>query len=83
MAAPGCSTDDDDSGRSSELNSLKNRDADATNPNIYNSIEKVDHVYDEIQQKDCKDIGRSIIYKTVVKESASKNFCFGVVVGRY
>lgn len=56
MAAPGCSTDDDDSGRSSELNSLKNRDADATNPNIYNSIEKVDHVYDEIQQKDCKDI---------------------------
>lgn len=33
---------------------LKNRDADATNPNIYHSV---DHVYDEIKQKDIKDMG--------------------------
>lgn len=32
-----------------ELSRLKNKDADATNPNIYHSI---DHVYDEIKQKD-------------------------------
>lgn len=43
-------------GLNGDLNSLKNRDADATNPNIYHSLEKLDHVYDEIKQKD-KDIG--------------------------
>lgn len=55
-----CSTDDDDiKGYSSdELQSLKNREADATNPNIYHSIEKIDHVYDEIDQKKVKDIGK-------------------------
>lgn len=31
---------------------MKNKDADATNPNIYHSIDKLDHVYDEIKQKD-------------------------------
>jgi hypothetical protein len=54
-----CSTDDDDfkgSYSSDELQSLKNREADATNPNIYHSIDKIDHVYDEIKQKDVKDI---------------------------
>lgn len=35
-----------------ELRSLKNREADATNPNIYHSIDKFDHVYDEIKQKE-------------------------------
>lgn len=45
-------------GANGELNSLKNRDADATNPNIYHSIGKLDHVYDEIKQKDVKDIGK-------------------------
>ncbi|KAK9737372.1 Brain and reproductive organ-expressed protein (BRE) [Popillia japonica] len=35
-----------------ELQALKNKDADATNPNIYHSIDKLDHVYDEIKQKD-------------------------------
>lgn len=40
-----------------ELRSLKNKDADATNPNIYHSLDKLDdHVYDEIKQKDMKDI---------------------------
>lgn len=35
--------------------SLKNREADMTNPNIYHSIdEKIDHVYDEIKQNDVK-----------------------------
>lgn len=43
-----------------ELRSLKNKDADATNPNIYHSLEKLDHVYDEIKQKDVKDIGKLI-----------------------
>lgn len=39
-----------------ELQALKNKDADATNPNIYHSIDKLDHVYDEIKQKD-KEVG--------------------------
>ncbi|KAF7278127.1 hypothetical protein GWI33_008745 [Rhynchophorus ferrugineus] len=54
-----CSTDDDDYPTKSsygsqydEFSRLKNKDADATNPNIYHSIEKVDHVYDEIKHKD-------------------------------
>lgn len=56
----GSSTEDDlkdaNGINSADFNSLKNRDADATNPNIYHSIEKLDHVYDEIKQKDVKDI---------------------------
>lgn len=59
IGIPCCSTDDDDStGKTGytpdldELKSLKNRDADATNPNIYHSIDKLDHVYAEIKQKD-------------------------------
>lgn len=58
-----CSTDDDEpvpkgayAVSIDELRRLKNKDADATNPNIYHSIEKLDHVYDEIKQKDAKDI---------------------------
>ncbi|RZC34482.1 multiple epidermal growth factor-like domains protein 10, partial [Asbolus verrucosus] len=55
-----CSTDEEDFPSkgygSDELQSLKNREADATNPNIYHSIDKIDHVYDEIKQKDIKDI---------------------------
>lgn len=53
-----CSTDDEEypikNGYTfEEFNRLKNKDADATNPNIYHSIDKqLDHVYDEIQQKD-------------------------------
>lgn len=39
---------------------LKNKDADATNPNIYHSIDKLDHVYAEIKQKDTKDIGKTL-----------------------
>lgn len=42
---------------------MKNREADLTNPNIYHSIdEKVDHVYDEIKQKDAKDFGKLVTY---------------------
>ncbi|VEN52896.1 unnamed protein product, partial [Callosobruchus maculatus] len=57
-----CSTDEDDTVKGAyepsvdELKSLKNRDADATNPNIYHSIEKLDHLYDEIKQNDMKDL---------------------------
>lgn len=38
---------------------MKNRDADLTNPNIYHSIDEkmVEHVYDEIKQKDAKEFG--------------------------
>lgn len=43
--------------RVDELSRLKNKDADATNPNIYHSIDKLDHVYDEIKQK---DIGKNL-----------------------
>lgn len=43
---------------------MKNRDADLTNPNIYHSIDdKVDHVYDEIKQKDVKEPGKKIYLK--------------------
>uniref|UniRef100_A0AAR5PB67 EGF-like domain-containing protein n=2 Tax=Dendroctonus ponderosae TaxID=77166 RepID=A0AAR5PB67_DENPD len=55
-----CSTDDEEyvpkgayGTNLEELRMLKNRDADATNPNIYHSV---DHVYDEIKQKDIKDM---------------------------
>lgn len=37
------------------LSNLKNKDADATNPNLYHCIEddnKLDHVYDEIKHKE-------------------------------
>ncbi|VVD02051.1 unnamed protein product, partial [Leptidea sinapis] len=36
------------------LSSLKNKDADATNPNLYHCIDddKLDHVYDEIKHKE-------------------------------
>lgn len=36
------------------LSSLKNKDADSTNPNLYHCIDedKLDHVYDEIKQKE-------------------------------
>lgn len=60
-AMPCCSTDDDDlslKGASSESNTLKNKEADFTNPNIYHSIDKMDHIYYEIKQKDVKDIGK-------------------------
>lgn len=59
IGIPCCSTDEDDltlkgayNSNFDELKNLKNRDADATNPNIYHSIDKLDHVYAEIKQKD-------------------------------
>lgn len=62
LGVAGCSTDIDDCKvvyNGSDDCVLKNRDADATNPNIYHSIEKLDHVYDEIKQKDYKEIGNT------------------------
>lgn len=57
MGLPCCSTDGDDFSSKgycgSETNSLKNKNADATNPNLYQGI---DHVYDEIKQKDVSDL---------------------------
>lgn len=39
-------------GFNSDLHALKNKDADLTNPNVYNSREKfTDHIYSEIEQK--------------------------------
>lgn len=58
LGIPCCSTDDDDLAKGiydpgvDELSRLKNKDADATNPNIYHSLDKLDHVYAEIKQKD-------------------------------
>lgn len=73
MGVPSSSGDDDSCkgayGLNGDLNSLKNKDADATNPNIYHSLEKLDHVYDEIKQKD-KDVGEyknPLYHKTVYK----------------
>lgn len=43
-----------------ELHCLKNREADSTNPNIYHSIDKLEHIYTEIKQKDAKDIGKKL-----------------------
>lgn len=37
------------------MSSLKNKDADLTNPNLYHCIDddnKLDHVYDEIKHKE-------------------------------
>lgn len=63
LGMAGCSSDDDDGsckgayGVHYEHPSVKNREADLTNPNIYHSIdEKLDHVYDEIKQKDGKEL---------------------------
>lgn len=72
MAVPSSSGDDDSCkgayGLNNDLNSLKNKDADATNPNIYHSLEKLDHVYDEIKQKD-KDVGEyeNLLYHKTIR----------------
>lgn len=53
MAGASCSNDADE--LYDPTMSLKNRDADATNPNMYHCIDedsKVDHVYDEIKHKE-------------------------------
>ncbi|CAG9133090.1 unnamed protein product [Plutella xylostella] len=54
------------------LSSLKNKDADLTNPNLYHCIEednKLDHVYDEIKQKE--GFGKNIhMLTTVISECA-------------
>lgn len=58
LGMPCCSTDDDDLSLKGyhETNSLKNKDADYTNPNIYHGNDKTEHIYYEIKQKD-KEIG--------------------------
>lgn len=59
--------------------SMKNRDADLTNPNvnIYHSIDddnKVDHVYDEIKLKEgYKDVGEYFVEKF---EPSTMNFIY-------
>lgn len=71
LGLAGCTADDDDTGSCAGAYGLsyehpasaKNKDADACNPNVnvYHSIEdlsnsKVEHVYDEIKQKEGQDM---------------------------
>lgn len=57
-------------GISTDLQFLKNRDADATNPNIYSSIEKLEHLYDEIKQKDVGEY-KQVFYFHVLRYLSS------------
>lgn len=67
----GCSSsmmDDSDTYNisSSCMSSLKNREADLNNPNIYNSLEclddlKSENVYDEIEEKKLTEAGKIFI----------------------
>lgn len=55
LGVAGCSTDEDDCKAmhyGSDDFIMKNKEADATNPNIYHSIDKLEHVYDEIKHKE-------------------------------
>lgn len=52
------------SGGFDDLNALKNKNADATNPNLYHSLDKLDHVYDEIKHKDNKE-GEYFLYNLI------------------
>ena len=81
---PSCSNSEGDvhdakSAFNSELQALKNKDADSTNPNIYHSIEKLDHVYDEIKQKDVKDLGKYGERVTWLSELMSHAILVGTV----
>lgn len=73
----GCSSsmmDDSDTYNisSSCLSSLKNREADLNNPNIYNSLEclddlKSENVYDEIEEKKLTEAGKIPIQHYIIR----------------